>query len=93
MKYGVALKKFIIAKNISLDFIDYNNLKLEIQNINFIELLTENIINFNKNYMEYYQTKKVNSVLLYEYLLINYLSINKLLKKMKKKIKIVIYIF
>ena len=37
--------------------------------------------------MEYYQTKKVNSVLLYEYLLINYLSINKLLKKMKKKSK------
>ena len=85
MKYGDALKKFIIIKKISLHFIDYNNLKLEIQNINFIELLTENIINFNKNYMEYYQTQNLNPVLLYEYLLINYLSINKLLKKMKKK--------
>ena len=86
MKYGDLLKKIIIIKNISLHFIDYNNLKLKIKNINFIELLTENIINFNKNYMEYYQTQNLNPVLLYEYLLINYLSINKLLKKMKKKI-------
>ena len=44
MKYGETLKKFIISKKILLHFIDYNNLKLKIQNINFIELLTENII-------------------------------------------------
>ena len=44
--------------------------------------------------MVYYKTKKIEPVLLYEYLLINYLSINKLLKKMKKKkMKIIIYIF
>jgi hypothetical protein len=60
MKYGETLKKFIISKKILLHFIDYNNLKLKIQNVNFIELLTENIIIFNKNYIVYYQTKKID---------------------------------
>ena len=97
MKYGKLLKS--IEKNYEYIFIDYNYLKKNILFNNFLELLTDDINTFNNNYIKYFNNIDNNNIdknnidknnnnikkKLYEYILINYLSINKLLKKCKKK--------
>lgn len=68
-------------------FIDYGKLNTEIKNNNFLKILTDNILNFDEQYKNYYYTT-IEPKLLFEYLLINYLSVNKILKKMQRKNKI-----
>ena len=78
MKYGELLISIINPK---YKYIDYNILKKEINN-NFLILLNDTIISFD----EYYKKikNKENSKDIYELILINYLTINKLLKKFRK---------
>lgn len=92
MKYGKALRRII--ENYNYEFIDYNYLKKNILSNNFLDLLINHIKIFNNNYIQYYNKIQDNQIYnsediqdnkLYEYILINYLSINKILKKCKKK--------
>ena len=78
MKYGKLLK------NIKIDnyhYIDYNYLKKLIRNDDFFKILENNIKLFDQNY------KLINNFNkeIYNYLIINYLSIHKIIKKYNKK--------
>ena len=77
MKYGKLLVSIINPK---YKYIDYNILKKEINN--FLILLNDTIISFDKYYKEI-KTQE-DSKEIYELILINYLTINKLLKKFRK---------
>uniref|UniRef100_A0A6C0C5V9 RING-type domain-containing protein n=1 Tax=viral metagenome TaxID=1070528 RepID=A0A6C0C5V9_9ZZZZ len=78
MKYGKLLKQ-IQEKH--LHYIDYNYLKKQIYNKDFLNILKNNIKFFDCNY----KLKKVFNKEIYNYLIINYLSIHKIIKKYNKK--------
>ena len=79
MKYGFFLKN--IQDN-NLHYIDYNYLKKQIYNKDFIVIFINNINFFDCNY----KLQKNHNENIYIYLIINYLSIHKLLKKYNKKL-------
>ena len=78
MKYGKLLK---IIKNKDYHYIDYNYLKKLIGNSDFFKILKNNIEFFDKNY----KLNKNFNTEIYNYLVINYLSIHKIIKKYNKK--------
>ena len=78
MKYGKLLK---IIKNKDYHYIDYNYLKKQIGNSDFLKILKNNIEFFDKNY----KLNKNFNTEIYNYLVINYLSIHKIIKKYNKK--------
>ena len=81
MKFGKLLNNII---NDNFYFIDYNHLKKQIFNKDFITILNNNINFFDQNYkLITYFNKEI-----YEYIIINYLSIQKLIKKYNKKNKL-----
>ena len=83
MKYAKLLENVKYEKYKD-KYIDYTMLKKNIMNGNFTSLIKNEIDTFNNNYVE---LKKSDSTIeLYKYLLINYLSIHKIMKKRKKKI-------
>ena len=82
MKYAKLLENVKYEKYKD-KYIDYTMLKKNIMNGNFTSLIKNEIDTFNNNYVE---LKKSDSTIeLYKYLLINYLSIHKIMKKHKKK--------
>ena len=86
MKYSKLLGN--IKNNYEMfDFIDYKYLKQNILDNNFTELLNNTITLFNNNYINKYKNKNNDDIKpqIYEYILINYLSIHKIIKKLKKK--------
>ena len=86
MKYGKTLLKLM---NLDLNYLDYNFLKKEVSCNHFLSTLKEQIQDFNLKYIDLYNKKilieKYTTYQLYQYLLLNYLSINKLIKKYYKK--------
>ena len=78
MKFG---KLLLTIKCDNLFYIDYNYLKKKIFDEDFIKIFINNIKFFDSNY----KLQKVFNENIYEYLIINYLSIHKLLKKFNKK--------
>lgn len=64
-------------------YINYNYLKTQIYNNNFVNLLKIELDNFD-NYYEKQKQKNLNSKDLYNLIFINYLSYNKIVKKYKK---------
>lgn len=78
MKYGKLLKTI---QNEDLHYIDYNYLKKQIYNKNFINILNNNIEFFDRNY----KLQKIFNKNIYNYLILNYLSIQKIIKKYNKK--------
>ena len=78
MKFG---KLLLTIKCDNLFYIDYNYLKKKIFDDDFIMMLISNDNFFDSNY----KLQKVFNENIYEYLIINYLSIHKLLKKFNKK--------
>ncbi|MAU37474.1 MAG: hypothetical protein CMD14_08955 [Flavobacteriales bacterium] len=82
MKYAKLLENVKYEKYKD-KYIDYTMLKKNIMNGKFTSLIKNEIDTFNNNYIE---LKKSDSTIeLYKYLLINYLSIHKIIKKLKKK--------
>jgi hypothetical protein len=82
MKYAKLLENVKYEKYKD-KYIDYTMLKKNIINGKFTSLIKNEIDTFNNNYIE---LKKSDSTIeLYKYLLINYLSIHKIIKKLKKK--------
>lgn len=80
MKYGEILEN--IKRKDSYNYIDYNNLKKNIENDNFISILTSNIKKFDNEYKSIHIYDNYNTI--YKYILVNYLTINKIIKKFKK---------
>lgn len=78
MKYGKLLN---VIKNKDYHYIDYNYLKKQIRNKDFFKILKNNIDFFDKNY----KLRKNFNTEIYNYLVINYLSIHKIIKKYNKK--------
>lgn len=81
MKYAKLLENVKFEKYKD-KYVDYTMLKKNIMNGKFTRLIKNEIDTFNNNYIEL--KKNDNSVELYKYLLINYLSIHKIIKKLKK---------
>ncbi len=77
MKYGEILEN--IKRKDSYNYIDYNNLKKKIENDNFISILTSNIKKFDNEYKSIHVFDNYNTI--YKYILVNYLTINKIIKK------------
>lgn len=82
MKYAKLLENVKYEKYKD-KYIDYTILKKDIMNERFTRLIENEIDTFNNNYVEL--KKSDSSIELYKYLLINYLSIHKIIKKLKKK--------
>lgn len=82
MKFGELINSFINNLKIK-NFINYNALKTEINSKKFISLLEVEINKYNNNYKNLILSK-YEPYDTYTNLLINYLSINKILKKFKK---------
>ena len=79
MKYNKLLNSI---KSNDLYYIDYKYLKKNIMDISFVEILHKNIEYFDNYYQSLInKDNKIN----YEYLIINYLTIYKILKKYNKK--------
>ena len=83
MKYGKLLIEIIENQKIKKNYINYNFLKKKIMCNNFIIILDKEINDFDNNYKNIKLDN--NSYDLYCNLLINYLSINKILKKFKRR--------
>ena len=83
MKYGKLLIEIIENQKIKKNYINYNFLKKKIMCNNFIIILDKEIYDFDNNYKN--MKLDNNSYDLYCNLLINYLSINKILKKFKRR--------
>ena len=66
--------------NPELQYIDYNYLKTQIYNNNFVNLLKIELDNFD-NYYEKQKQRNLNNKDLYNLIVINYLSYNKKVKK------------
>ena len=81
MKYAKLLENVVYEKYKD-KYIEYSMLKKNIMNGKFTRLIKNEIDTFNNNYIEL--KKNDSSVELYKYLLINYLSIHKIIKKLKK---------
>lgn len=82
MKYGKILDKIIL--NNKGYYINYNYLKSKIYSDNLIELLEDKIIQFD-NFIKDSEMNETNFRNIYNNLLINYLTIRKILKKIEKK--------
>ncbi len=67
-----------------LSFIDYGKLKLEINKNNFLEDISGEIYLFDQKYVNLKKNSKYDTNLIIKYILLNYLTVNKLLKKMQK---------
>ncbi|VVU94833.1 Calcineurin-like phosphoesterase [seawater metagenome] len=81
MKFSKLLEEIKSKMDSSLVFINYHDLKKQIHQSNFINLLQNEILEFDCFYANI-NTKNPNKT--YEFILINYLAINKLIKKFKK---------
>ena len=90
MKYGKILDKIIL--NNKGYYINYNYLKSKIYSDNLIELLEDKIIQFD-NFIKDSEMNETNFRNIYNNLLINYLTIRKILKKIEKKIILNMYFF
>ena len=75
MKYGKLLESIFTSES---SYIDYNYLKQQVNNENFIHILESAIFKFDENLK---LKKKIQD---YKYYIINYLSILKLLEKAAK---------
>ena len=67
-------------------FINYSKIKSHILDSDILIKLNNEIDLFDKSYIVYYQNNNVDNKI-FEFLLINYLSINKIIKKINKKNK------
>ena len=93
MKYSKLLNDIKNNDKFFDSYIDYKYLKKNILNTNFIELLDTNINLFNNQYIDKYKYNHTLKNKLYEYILINYLAIHKIIKKINKKNHILYDIF
>ena len=84
MKYGKSLINIKDKLPIKENYIDYNDIKKHIHSPDFFNILKNAITIFDEKYNNM-KNKKYKPYDLYCNLLINYLSINKLVKKFKKK--------
>ena len=84
MKYGKLLRK-IIEKNTG-HYIDYNFLKSKIKNSDFLTILEDETIQFD-NFVKESKNNDLDLGNVYKNLLINYLTLRKILKKLKKQNK------
>ena len=82
MKYGQSLKKII--ENNKKNYIDYNFLKSKIKSGDFITILEDESLQFD-NFVKELKDNDHDLANLYNNLLINYLTLRKILKKLKKK--------
>ena len=82
MHYGKSLKEIILKK--SGHFIDYNFLKSKIKNHDFITILENETLLFD-NFVKGLKDNDIDLNNVYNNLLINYLTLRKILKKLKKK--------
>ena len=82
MKYGQSLKKII--ENNKGHYIDYNFLKSKIKSGDFITILEDESLQFD-NFVKELKDNDHDLANVYNNLLINYLTLRKILKKLKKK--------
>lgn len=81
MKYGLLLKKI---QNSKYNYINYDSLKEKISSTEFYNILENEIISFDKYYRDLKTTHTDTDRKLYVLLLINYVTINKIIKKHNK---------
>ena len=81
-KYGNLLELIKNKDDLYFYYIDYILLKDDINSSDFITILTYNIDLFDSNYKKISIINSYDKI--YEYIIVNYLTIRKLLKKFKK---------
>ena len=81
-KYGDLLELIKNKDNLYFYYIDYILIKDDINSSDFITILTYNINLFDSNYKKIPIINSYDKI--YEYIIVNYLTIRKLLKKFKK---------
>ena len=81
MKYGLLLKTI---QNPKYNYINYDSLKENISSTEFCKMLYEEISSFDKYYMDLKSNHIYNNKNLYELIVINYVTINKIIKKYNK---------
>ena len=84
MKYAKLLKQ-IQLEDYKNAYINYALLKKHITSMNFFGVIQNEINNFDNHYCKLKQDTHLNFIDLYTFLLVNYLSIHKILKKLRKK--------
>ena len=82
MKYGKFLREII--ENNKGHYIDYNFLKSKIKSGDFITILEDESLQFD-NFVKESNNNGLDLANVYNNLLINYLTLRKILKKLKKK--------
>ena len=86
-KYVNLLELLKSKDNLYFYYINYILLKDNINSIDFISILTYNINLFDSNYKKIPIVNSYDKI--YEYIIINYLTIRKLIKKFKNNISVV----